>query len=256
MTCRPPGSSRSSATRSARRTPSPDAAVRWLEAAREPFFLFAHYYDPHAPYAPPEEFRRIFADQPYDGEIDYTDQQVGRLLRFLGKRKALDRTLVIIVSDHGEGLEDHGEPTHGLLLYDTTVKVVLIVKPPKDSPATGRDAAGKRCGQTVMLTDVFPTVLEMLGFKQAGEVDGRSLVPALRGGALPPRVSYIEALCAYFAYRWSPLEGRPIQPVEVHLRPRRGALQPRGRPRGTDQPGGGRAGAGRGFEGRTCRGGP
>lgn len=184
-----------------------DAAVRWLEAAREPFFLFAHYYDPHAPYAPPEEFRRIFADQPYDGEIAYTDQQVGRLLRFLGERKTLDRTLVIVVSDHGEGLEDHGEPTHGLLLYDTTVKVVLIVKPPKDSPATGRDAAGTRRGQTVMLTDVFPTALEMLGFKQAGEVDGRSLVPALRDGGLPPRVSYIEALCAYFAYRWSPLRG-------------------------------------------------
>jgi choline-sulfatase len=184
-----------------------DAAVKWLGTAREPFFLFAHYYDAHAPYTPPEEYRRVFADQPYDGEIAYADEQVGVLLRFLNERKALDRTLVVIVSDHGEGLGDHGELTHGLLLYDTTLKVVLIVKPPKNSPVAGRDPVGKRCGQAVMLTDVFPTVLEMLGLKQTGEVDGTSLVPALRGSSLSPRVSYVEALCGYFAYRWSPLRG-------------------------------------------------
>jgi choline-sulfatase len=184
-----------------------DAAIKWLEGVREPFFLFAHYYDAHAPYAPPEKYRQVFADQPYDGEIAYADEQVGVLLQFLERRKALNRTWVVIVSDHGEGLGDHSEPTHGLLLYDATVKVVLIVKPPKNSPLAGRDAVGKHCGQTAMLIDVFPTVLEALGFKQTGEVDGRSLVPALRGGALSPRVSYIEALCGYFAYRWSPLRG-------------------------------------------------
>jgi len=183
------------------------AAVKWLEGVREPFFLFAHYYDAHAPYEPPEKYSRAFPGRPYDGEIAFADEQVGALLEFLEQRGMLARTLVVLVSDHGEGLGDHGEPTHGLLLYDTTVKVVLMIKPQEGSPVAGKQTAGRRVGQTVMLTDVVPTVLEMLGLAPAAETDGTSLVPALEGRSLPARMSYIETLTGYFAYRWSPLRG-------------------------------------------------
>ncbi|MFZ1946415.1 MAG: sulfatase-like hydrolase/transferase [bacterium] len=183
------------------------SALAWLEGAREPFFLFAHYYDPHAPYTPPGQFREAFRTQPYDGEIAFTDHEIGKLLGALRSSKRLDRTLVVLVSDHGEGLGEHGEATHGLLLYEATIKVAFIISPAAKSPFGRKATLGRRSGQTVRLTDLHPTVLEMLGLKQDGAVDGRSLVPLLEGRQLPPEVAYFESMSAYFAYRWSPLRG-------------------------------------------------
>jgi choline-sulfatase len=182
-------------------------AAAWLRGAREPFFLFAHYYDPHAPYEPPGLFREAFRSEPYDGEIAFTDSEIGKLLASLAARKVLERTLVVLVSDHGEGLGEHGEATHGLLLYEPTMKVAFIISPPAKSIYAKSAAVGGHCGQTVMLTDLFPTVLEMLGFKQDGATDGRSLAPLFAGRQLEPKVAYFESMSAYFAYRWSPLRG-------------------------------------------------
>ena len=182
-----------------------DSAIKWLSGAKEPFFLFAHYYDPHAPYDPPSSFARTFAGRPYDGEIAFTDSEIGRLLEFLDRRKMLKRTLIAVVADHGEGLGEHGEDTHGILLYTATLRVPLIIRPQEGS----RDsrARGSHIGEPAILSDVFPTVLEMLGYQQEGGTDGRSLVPVIEGKRLEPKPLYFESLSSYFAYRWSPLRG-------------------------------------------------
>ncbi len=112
------------------------AALRDHEAGR-PFFLFVHYFDPHSPYAPPEPFAARFASAPYDGEIAFTDQEIGRLLDGLRQLGLLDDALVAVTSDHGEALGEHGEEAHGFFLYDATIRVPLLVLDPT-SPARGR----------------------------------------------------------------------------------------------------------------------
>jgi len=183
-----------------------DSAIRWLGGAKEPFFFFAHYYDPHAPYEPPQAFANLFPGRPYDGEIAFTDSEIGRLLNYLDRRKMLKHTLVVIVADHGEGLGEHGENTHGILVYQGTLRVPVIIRPPEGS-RWGRGRAGKRIADPVSMMDVFPTLLEMLGYGQNGGTDGRTLVPAIEGARLEPRPIYFESMSSYFAYRWSPLRG-------------------------------------------------
>src|SRR4030095_205944 len=109
----------------------PDAALRILggiSKTRRPFFVWVHYYDPHAEYDPPSPWRERFAQRPYDGEIAYTDALLGRLIDSLRKAGRLDRTLVVVVADHGESLGEHGESTHGLFVYDATLRVPLILR--------------------------------------------------------------------------------------------------------------------------------
>ena len=106
--------------RSAGRTTG--AALRWLRSSRDPerpLFLWVHYIDPHGWYAPPAPYSERYRRNPYDGEIAFVDAQIGRLLEALDERGDKDRTLVVVVADHGESLGDHGEAMHGYLLYDT-----------------------------------------------------------------------------------------------------------------------------------------
>src|SRR5439155_321841 len=124
-------------------------------------------YDPHAPYNPPGEFRAR-SRTPYDGEIAYADAQLGRLLESLRARGEIDRTLIVVAGDHGEGLGDHGERTHGMLLYDSTLRVPLVVKAPGVAP-TRRDEA-------VSLVDIAPTILRAVGLAQPAEMKGRDLL--------------------------------------------------------------------------------
>ena len=157
-----------------------DAALDWLAQKRSrPFFCWVHLYDPHFPYQThPEEFGDAFSAAPYDGEIAYVDRQVGRLLDFL-KAHDLERdTLVVVVGDHGEGLGQHGEKTHGELLYNSTLRVPLIFAQP------GRLPGGVRVAQNVSLTDVYPTLLDLLQLDRDKKLRGRSLRPALEGRAL------------------------------------------------------------------------
>jgi arylsulfatase A-like enzyme len=174
-------------------------AVGWLEAqaAREaPFFLFVHYFDPHAPYAPPGEAALRFHEAGvghktgqknlYDAEIAYVDAHVGALLDAMDRLALAERTLVLITSDHGEGLWDHDAQMHGVHVYEEQVRIPLLVRWP------GRIAPGRVIEVPVGLVDVTPTVLDLLGIgKGSRHFAARSLAPALeRGAALPPRVIY------------------------------------------------------------------
>ncbi len=173
-----------------------DAALAWMAGAAEPFLSWVHYYDPHSTYDPPPPWRQRMKD-PYDGEIAYVDEQVGRILAALEARGILQRTLVVVVADHGESLGEHQERTHGVFIYDATMRVPLIV-------------AGPGCDRTVVPTpvemaDLAPTILELCGVPAIGS--GRSLRPALRGKPLEPRPIYTESLYGWLAFGWSPLYG-------------------------------------------------
>lgn len=150
-----------------------DAAIGWLRAHRsDRFFLFVHYFDPHHPYEPPEPFRASIPD-PYDGEIAYTDSQVGRLLAALRELEREADTLVVLTADHGEGLGEHREPTHGFYLYDSTLHVPLILRKP------GLIPAGQRVAAQVRLVDVAPTILALTGLPPLPGVHGVDLRPLL-----------------------------------------------------------------------------
>lgn len=138
-------------------------------AGPRPVFGFLHLYEPHSPYEAPEPFRSRHASA-YDGEVAAADAVVGRFLDFLKARGLYDRAVVAVVSDHGEGLGDHGEPEHGVFLYRESVHVPLLLKLP----------LGRRAGETVAepaaLVDLLPTVAELAGFPPPAGVDGRSLL--------------------------------------------------------------------------------
>lgn len=145
-------------------------ALAWAETVRDrPFFLFVHLYEPHSPYEPPEPYRSRFA-QPYDGEIAAADAAVGTLLRKLDDWRIYDRSVLIVLSDHGEGLMDHGEQEHGILLYREAMQVPLIVKLP------GSARKGERVRRLAALTDVLPTVVALAGGSAPKQIAGRDLL--------------------------------------------------------------------------------
>jgi choline-sulfatase len=177
-----------------------DAALAWLKArAGRPFFAWVHLYDPHYPYAPPEPFARRYAERPYDGEVAYADAQVGRLLDLLETSGLAARTLVVVTSDHGEGLGDHGEDEHMLFVYDSTLHVPLLLSWPGVLPA-GTKIAGQ-----FRSIDLLPTVLELMGVPTPA-VSGASRALALKAGArLPPSESYAESLFGSIHFGHAPL---------------------------------------------------
>ncbi len=172
-------------------------AAAWLDETRDPFFAWVHFFDPHVPYDPPAPYDTLFPTDPYQGEIAFVDAQLGRLLRSLRKRGNPDRCLVVVVSDHGEALGEHGELTHGFFVYRETMRVPLIMSGLTLPP--GKVVAGQ-----VRLADVAPTVLELLGARLPQHVDGCSLVPLVYGGeqGMP---SYGESFYPYLSLGWSPL---------------------------------------------------
>jgi arylsulfatase A-like enzyme len=164
-----------------------DEAIAWLEgAAGSSFLLWTHLYDPHVPYDPPAAYRDAHTD-PYVGELLFADAQVGRLLDALDRLDIADRTMVVVLADHGEGLGDHGEQTHGLRLYDTVLRVPMIVRLPGVVP--GRQA------DLVRIVDLAPTILDVLRVPHRGAYDGISLLPALEGRSVDVE-AYAESLYA------------------------------------------------------------
>ncbi|REJ69824.1 MAG: tetratricopeptide repeat protein [Planctomycetota bacterium] len=157
-----------------------EAAIGWLEAHHEkPFFLFVHYFDPHAPYDPPEEFAKLFPRDSYAAEIAFADDQVGRLLSKLQELGLYDSATVIITSDHGEGLGEHGEETHSFFIYQTTAHVPLVFKPAhKGADDAGR---GTRVKQPVSVVDIAPTFLDALGLAIPATMQGVSLLDYRHG---------------------------------------------------------------------------
>jgi choline-sulfatase len=137
-------------------------AIGWLEDVDgdERFFLWVHLYDPHRPYDPPEPFRSKYVD-PYVGEIAFADSQIARLVDVLEHRRLLERTIVVVAGDHGESLGDHGERDHGMSVYESVLRVPLIMRVPNTPP--------KRLTQLVRLTDLLPTVLALLGVRPGSD---------------------------------------------------------------------------------------
>jgi arylsulfatase A-like enzyme/Flp pilus assembly protein TadD len=163
-----------------------DAALAWLGENRSaPFFCWVHLFDPHAPYlSHADQFQDEFSDRPYDGEIAYVDQQIGRLMTFLKNRGIDSRTLVVIVGDHGEGLGEHVERRHGLTLYDATMHVPLIFRDPEQL------SAGRRVASSISIVDLSPTILDVLGFNDRRATTGKSMKAALLGKTAPPSPCY------------------------------------------------------------------
>ena len=139
-----------------------DAAIGWLNQQSSRFFLWVHLYDPHAPYEPPPEYLAKANGNAYDGEVAYADSQVARIVEALRQRGALDSTLIVVAGDHGEGLGEHGEHTHGMLLFDSTLRVPLIF--------AGPTAARNVVQAPVSLSDLAPTLVHAAGLK----IDGPS----------------------------------------------------------------------------------
>jgi len=146
-----------------------------LSVGDRPFFLWLHYFDPHAFYTPPEPFRGMFPGDPYHGEVRFVDEQFGQVMRALHRADLDERTLVVVTSDHGEGLGDHGEETHAFFVYDSTLRVPLIFWAP------GLVPAGQRIGALVRSVDIAPTLLDLLGLFPLGQAEGVSLRPLIDG---------------------------------------------------------------------------
>lgn len=172
-------------------------AEKWIgEHKAQPFFFLFHLYEPHSPYEPVEPFATKYGAQSYDGEIATADAIVGRFLDFLKSQELYDKSMIVILSDHGEGLNDHGESEHGLLLYREAIQVPLLVKLP------GSDLKGTSVASTVQLTDVYPTVIAETGAKAGAAVHGASL---LGDDIKKTRAIYSETYYPRFHYGWSDL---------------------------------------------------
>lgn len=176
-------------------------AVRWLDDRPKdsPFFLWLHLYDPHDPYTPPEPWKSMYPDRPYEGEVAYTDSLIGDFRQALSERGLLSNSLVILTADHGEGLGNHGEASHGFFLYETTIHVALIVRPPD-----GR-LAGRVVDSAVSHVDLFPTILDAVGVSAPKRVHGESLLPLISGDGDSERSVYSESLYPLLHYGWAPL---------------------------------------------------
>jgi choline-sulfatase len=184
-------------------------AIAWLDGHasprdrtpnRRPWFVWVHYFDPHAAYEPPAEYLQRFPDRPYDGEIAFVDAQIARLLGHIGERARLDQTITLVTADHGESLGEHGEETHGVFIYDSTLRVPWIVAGP--GVPSGRVTPVLARG-----IDVLPTLLDLAGVATPAGVDGRSLRAAVDGRPMQDEPAYIESLLASRNFGWAALSG-------------------------------------------------
>jgi len=174
-------------------------AETWLDGHRTgPHFVWVHLYDPHDPYEPPPPYSEKYKDHLYDGEIAFADSALGRFLNYLKEQHWYEGALIIVVGDHGEGLGEHGEDTHGIFLYDSTTHVPLIVKLPNEQEA------GKVVEEQARTTDILPTILELLGIPAPESLDGTSLKSALLGTEAPSRTVLGETDYP-LRFGWAPL---------------------------------------------------
>jgi len=174
---------------------NPQSAIR---NPQSPWFTWVHLYDPHEPYRAPEPYAS--QHEPYDAEVAYADAMVGKLLADLRAAGQLDRTLVVVAADHGESLGEHGERTHGVFVYDVTMRIPMIVWAGARVPAAASDTL-------VRLIDLAPTMLDLIGLNAPQEFEGRSALStiAARDGRSPP--AYVEAMDANLTRNWAPLTG-------------------------------------------------
>ena len=175
-------------------------AIGWLKKTpHRPFFLWLHLYDPHSPYDPPEPYRSQYRDHPYDGEIAYADHELGRLLTWLKANQLYSRTLIVFLSDHGESLGEHGEGEHGFFIYNATIRVPLIVKPP-----AGSRFRPTRVSAPVETVGVPATLFQLAGVKDPiqKQFQAVSLLYRPRDNETP---AYSETFYPFSSFGWSPL---------------------------------------------------
>lgn len=182
-------------------------AIDWMKG-KPRFFAWVHLYDPHAPYVPPGRYAAEYAGRPYDGTVAWSDELVGRLVDALRQAGALDHTLVIVTSDHGEALGDHGEDVHGYFVYEATLRVPLIFRGPGVRPGTRVEGVART-------VDLFPTILDLAGLGLNGPpTSGQSLAAVLHGpdptaaaggGRRVDAPSFSESLMPLLQYGWSDL---------------------------------------------------
>lgn len=205
-----------------------EAATKWLTNKQPgPFFLFIHCFDPHAPYRPPESYlggMQSACDDPanlafcYDREIVYTDDCLGRLFQKMKELGLFDQTIICFTADHGESLGEHGEPSHSVFIYDSTIHVPLIIRYP------GKIPAAASLSSQVSSADIAPTILDLAGIRlMDSKMQGRSLCPLIRPPASTAQASssslgdslvgtdseaiYCETYFPFYNHRWSPLLG-------------------------------------------------
>lgn len=191
-----------------------DNALEWLKTnPRRPFFLWVHLYDAHYPYEPPEPYATRYAGRPYDGEIAFDDVQVGRLVAFLKEMGVYDRAVLAVTGDHGEGLGEHGELTHGFFVYNSTLHIPLIIKAP--------GVPARTIEREVSLVDVMPTLLQALHLPIPPGVQGRSLFSEVLGK--PPSGAsnlYAETYLPLLHFHWSELRALQSQGLKYIDAPR------------------------------------
>ena len=174
-----------------------ERAQTWIsEHAAQPFFFFFHIYEPHTPYEPPEPFKSKYGST-YDGEVAAADAVVGRFLDYLKEKGLYDRATIVLMSDHGEGLGQHGEDEHGVLLYREDIQVPLMLKLPHGAQH------GQSVAAPVQLVDIFPTIAGAFGFE--GKTEGRSLLDVANGKAEGDRPLYAETYYPRLHYGWNDL---------------------------------------------------
>jgi choline-sulfatase len=179
-------------------------ALRWLgrRDAQRPFFVWVHLFDPHTPWTPPRPYRDLALPSGYDQEIAAADGSLGRILEWLRAQQLLDRTIIAVLGDHGEGLGDHGETEHGLFLYEETVHVPWVMR------LTGGAGAGTRAPALASVIDLAPTLLDLAGLPPLRAASGVSLRDALGGGRAPDRRGVLlETVYPQESFGWAPLRG-------------------------------------------------
>ena len=200
-------------------------AIEWLdEHGGERFFLFLHYYDPHFPYTPPEPFASRFRDNPYAGEVAFTDHCVGVVIDKLKALGIYDSTLVVIVGDHGEMLGEHQEPAHGYFIYQSALRVPLIVRVP--------GVPARRVQAIAGVVDVTPTICALLGVDAPSPRQGIDLSPLLEGvrspgeqrylycESLTPRKYQANGLWGLVGDRWKYIRTTTPELYDLHADPR------------------------------------
>ena len=178
-------------------------ANAWIDRTPGKWLAWVHVYDPHAPYQPPAEWLTRYPQQPYYGEVAWTDFALGALFDHL---RALPRpTLVIVTGDHGEALGDHGEETHGVFAYESTLRIPLIIA--TVTPGGTRETRGRVIDAAVRHIDLLPTVLDAVGAPPDANLPGASLRDIIADGGGADRQTYFEAMMTNLARGWAPLRG-------------------------------------------------